>query len=87
MPRWTPESRDKQSALIRTWKPWEKSTGARTPEGKAIVAANSPGKHWRELVRLSAWHYRTKRRIDEGEMLSIEELEAEFKRRGRKLDL
>ena len=31
---WTPERRKKQSELIKTWKPWEKSTGAKTTEGK-----------------------------------------------------
>ncbi|BBP01466.1 hypothetical protein [Sulfuriferula nivalis] len=37
---WTPEARAKQSELIRTWKPWKRSTGARTPQGKAISAQN-----------------------------------------------
>jgi hypothetical protein len=27
--------------LIQTWKPWEKSTGARTVEGKARVSKNA----------------------------------------------
>lgn len=31
---WTPERRARQSALIRTWQPWKKSTGPKTPEGK-----------------------------------------------------
>ena len=31
---WTPERRKKQSELIKSWKPWEKSTGARSSEGK-----------------------------------------------------
>ena len=26
--------------MIRTWKPWERSTGPRTPEGKAKAAGN-----------------------------------------------
>jgi len=30
---WTPERKAKQSQLIRDWKPWEHSTGARTIEG------------------------------------------------------
>lgn len=41
MPRWTDEARLKQSEKIRDWKPWEKSTGAKTPEGKAKSAANN----------------------------------------------
>jgi hypothetical protein len=38
---WTPERKAKQSALIQTWKPWDKSTGARTIEGKAVSARNA----------------------------------------------
>ena len=38
---WTPERKAKQSELIRQWKPWDKSTGAKTVEGKAIVAKNA----------------------------------------------
>lgn len=37
---WTPERRARQAALIRTWRPWEKSTGPRTDEGKATAARN-----------------------------------------------
>jgi hypothetical protein len=37
---WTPERRARQAALIRTWRPWEKSTGPRTVEGKARTALN-----------------------------------------------
>jgi len=37
---WTDEQKAKQSALIHSWKPWERSTGARTPEGRAKSAKN-----------------------------------------------
>lgn len=37
---WTQERRARQAALIRTWRPWEKSTGPRTDEGKAVVSRN-----------------------------------------------
>ena len=37
---WTAERRARQSALIRTWKPWEQSTGPRTDEGKVIASLN-----------------------------------------------
>lgn len=37
---WTPERRARQAALIRSWKPWEKSTGPTTEAGKAIVSKN-----------------------------------------------
>jgi len=38
---WTPERRARQAELIRSWRPWERSTGAQTPEGKAKVARNA----------------------------------------------
>ena len=41
MRQWTQEERGQQSALIQTWKPWNKSTGAKTPEGKAISSRNA----------------------------------------------
>jgi hypothetical protein len=37
---WTEERRKRQSELIRTWKPWEQSTGAKTDEGKARSSLN-----------------------------------------------
>ena len=37
---WTPEARQRQAELIRSWKPWEHSTGAKTEAGKAIVSQN-----------------------------------------------
>jgi hypothetical protein len=40
MRHWTPEERQRQSELIRQWKPWKQSTGARTPEGKAVSSQN-----------------------------------------------
>jgi hypothetical protein len=33
--------RARQAELIRRWKPWERSTGPRTEEGKARVARNA----------------------------------------------
>jgi hypothetical protein len=39
---WTPERKTRQEAvLIQSWKLWDKSTGARTPEGKAISSRNA----------------------------------------------
>jgi len=53
---WTPERKAKQSAQIRTWKPWEQSSGPRTSEGKCRASRNAwTGGHWamlRELSRL-----------------------------------
>lgn len=45
--RWTPERRARQSALIREWSPWERSTGPRTAEGKARASRNA----WKGGVR------------------------------------
>ena len=41
MRHWTPEERLKQSKAIRSWKPWEKSTGAKSPQGKAVSSKNA----------------------------------------------
>jgi hypothetical protein len=37
----TPEHRRLRAELIRQWKPWEKSTGPLTEEGKVTSAGNS----------------------------------------------
>ena len=51
---WTPERRAKQSQAIRQWKPWAKSTGPKTNEGKATVASNAwRGGHREQLRALS----------------------------------
>lgn len=41
MRNWTPAERQRQAELIRTWKPWSQSTGAKTAEGKAISTQNA----------------------------------------------
>ena len=52
---WTPEQRAQQSLKIRQWQPWTKSTGARTPEGKARSSRNAFKGGWRsELRRMAA---------------------------------
>lgn len=54
---WTPERRAKQSELMRKMRPWEKSTGPKTPSGKEIIKNNAL-KHgfcsepYRELIKL-----------------------------------
>jgi hypothetical protein len=37
---WTPERRAAAAIRIQQWRPWEKSTGPRTPEGKATSSMN-----------------------------------------------
>jgi hypothetical protein len=38
---WTLERRARQARLIRKWRPWERSTGPRTAQGKARVSRNA----------------------------------------------
>lgn len=38
---WSPERRARQSAAIRRWKPWERSTGPQTVGGKARASRNA----------------------------------------------
>ena len=88
MPRWTNESRAKQAALIRTWKPWEQSTGAKTEAGKRIVAMNSQGFHGRERLRFACWLARQAEHLRQGRPLKpLYEVVAESHRRARKFGL
>ena len=41
MRNWTPEQRQRQRELIQRWEPWEKSTGAKTLEGKKRSSQNA----------------------------------------------
>ena len=41
MRNWTAEQRQRQRELIQRWKPWEKSTGAKTIEGKTNSSRNA----------------------------------------------
>ena len=53
--KWTLEQRLRQSEAIRRWRPWEASTGAKTPHGKAISSKNATKKgdsvYVRELIK------------------------------------
>lgn len=51
---WTPERWARQATLIRPWKPWRKSTGPKTPGGKATTSTNGyKGGHLPMLRALS----------------------------------
>ena len=51
---WTLERRKRQAELIGTWKPWERSTGPRTAEGRLAVARNAwKGGHRQQLRELA----------------------------------
>jgi hypothetical protein len=38
---WTAERKARQAQLIRTWRPWERSTGPKTQQGKARSSRNA----------------------------------------------
>ena len=38
---WTTEQRQRKREAIQRWKPWNQSTGPRTPEGKATASRNA----------------------------------------------
>jgi hypothetical protein len=51
---WTLERRTRQAELIKQWRPWAKSTGPRSPEGKERVSRNAwTGGHRAQLRELS----------------------------------
>ncbi len=48
---WTAERRAKQAKAIRRWRPWTRSTGPRTAQGKAISSTNAFRGGARPLLR------------------------------------
>jgi hypothetical protein len=48
---WTPERRARQSALIHTWRPWDKTIGPKTPQGKAKASRNAYKGGTRAMLR------------------------------------
>jgi hypothetical protein len=47
---WTPEQRQRQREAIERWRPWEKSTGPKSQEGKARISRNAwTGGEWLKL--------------------------------------
>lgn len=51
---WTPERRQRQAELVRQWRPWAKSTGPRSLEGKERVSRNAwKGGHRSKLLELT----------------------------------
>ena len=39
--QWTESQKEKQRLLIQQWQPWQKSTGAKSVEGKTKVSQNA----------------------------------------------
>ena len=64
---WTPERRARQAELIRTWQPWAKSTGPKSPEGRQRVSRNAwTGGHraqLRELLKMVNAEVRASREL------------------------
>ena len=54
----TTEQRERQSQLIHRWKPWEKSTGPRTAEGRQRAAMRGFKGGLRPTLRLLRWALR-----------------------------
>jgi len=48
---WTAERRQRQAALIPTWRPWQHATGPRTTEGKERSARNAYRGGYRPMLR------------------------------------
>lgn len=71
----TPEHRQLRSEMIRRWKPWEKSTGPRTPEGKARSSMNRWRGGQREALRALTREFRG---LLEEQSSTLDELKAEL---------
>ena len=61
---WTNEQKAAQALAIQAWKPWEKSTGPITEQGKATVAMNACQGYFRERVRFGQWLLNTHNATD-----------------------
>lgn len=48
---WTPQRQARQAERIQRWRPWERSTGPRTPAGKGNVSRNADKGGPRPLLR------------------------------------
>jgi hypothetical protein len=58
---WSPERRRRASELIHARKPWVKSTGPKTAEGKVRSSQNAWKGGHRELLRMLATALRSQR--------------------------
>ena len=60
---WTEERRQRQSLRIHEWKPWKRSTGPQTPEGKAKSSRNAYKASASQELRQIAKHLRQMERV------------------------
>jgi len=63
---WTPERRARQAQAIHRWKPWRKSTGPKTPTGKAVASRNGFKGSTRRTLRALARELRRQREALDG---------------------
>ena len=73
----TPEHRQRRSEMIHRWKPWERSTGPRTPQGKARASMNRWRGGQREALRALTREFDE---LLEQQASTLEELRVEFDR-------
>lgn len=63
---WTPERRARQAQMIHRWQPWNHSTGAKTPEGKAKSSRNAFRFTIRKCWLFSNYLAKQRERFDKG---------------------
>jgi len=81
--KWTDEQRARQAALIHGWQPWKHSTGARTPEGKAVASRNAFRFTIRKAWLFGCWLLKESRKCRAGlPCASIDEINIMEARRG-----
>ena len=66
---WSPEQRARQAAAIRHWKPWERSPGPQTADGKARASRNADKGGKRPALRAELGHLRELMRALDAEQL------------------
>lgn len=57
------ERRQRQAQLIKQWKPWQHSTGAKTIDGKAKVSRNAFKGGFRGLLKNAARYLREQKQF------------------------
>ena len=60
---WSLERKQRQAELIKSWRPWEKSTGPRTEKGKQASAQRGHKGGERKLLRALAQVLRKQKRV------------------------
>lgn len=61
---WTEERKQRQREAIQHWQPWNKSTGAKTEQGKAVSKMNAQRATIKGLLLLSQQFNKAYRQLD-----------------------